>query len=145
MSILEKLQADLKTSLKSADRPRADLLRLVLSQIRNREIEKRGKGDANPLTDEELVDVLRKETKKRKESMELFEKGGREDLKAQEEGELKIILEYLPPVPTHEDIVAVVDALRKEGLSEFPMLMKEAMKKLQGADGGEVVRVIKGE
>ena len=96
MALKEKLQSDLKEALKSNNAEKRDTLRLVLSAISNREIENKGKGKERTLTDEEVMEVLGKEAKKRKESIEAYTKGGRADLVAKEEGELRIIKTYLP-------------------------------------------------
>lgn len=145
MGIIERIDADLKTALKSGDALRAGVFRFVRAQFHNREIEKRGKGAEGALTDEEAADVLRKEMKKRKEAIELFEKGGRADLKEKEEAELNVIAEYLPAQPTREELVALVEALKKEGISDFPALMREAKKRLPAADGGEIAKIARGQ
>lgn len=143
MALLEQLKEDIKTALKSGDRDRADILRLLNAQIQNRSIEKRGQGEGEVLTEEEVLEVFRKEVKKRKDAIELFGKGGRADLAEKEEKEVAVIQEYLPAAPTEEDVQVVVQQLRQEGLSGFPVLMKEAMKRLKGADGTLVSKVVK--
>ncbi len=143
MNLKEKISEAIKTALKSGNSEHAGFLRLLMSAFQSREIEKRGKGDVVPLTDEEIEDILRKEAKKRKEAVELFGKGGREDLKAQEEKELGLIEAYLPKAPTEEEVRAVIAALKSEGVTEFPIIMKEAMKRLKGVDGALVARLAK--
>lgn len=144
MSIREQLAHDLKTALKGGDRLRGEVLRFVSAQLQNRAIEKRGKGDSADLTDAEVLEVLKRDVKKRKESIALFEKGGRADLVTKETAELAFVTPYLPPAPSTEDIVKVVAELRAAGITEFPVLMKAALARLKGADGGEVAKVIKG-
>ncbi|MEK7608077.1 MAG: GatB/YqeY domain-containing protein [Patescibacteria group bacterium] len=144
MPILDKIGQDLKESMKGGNHERSGVLRFLLSQVHNREIEKRGKGDSSPLTDEEVLDVFKKEVKKRKESIELFNKGGRKDLSDKEVSELVHITPYLPAAVTREEIEKVVAELRAEGVTDFPALMKAALARLKNAEGGEVAKVIKG-
>ncbi len=130
--------------MKGGDREKSSLLRFILAQLHNREIEKKGRGEEPKLTDEETVDVLRREVKKRKEAMDLFGRGGREDLREKEEKEAKLIEEYLPAQMSGEQIAVVVDGLKKSGLGDFTSLMRETMKKLKGqADGKLVGEIVK--
>jgi len=146
MPALSKIQADLKESLKSKNAARAGVLRLLLSSLHNRVIEKRAESGTEELTDDEVQKVLASEAKKRKEAAELMRKGGREDLAAKEDGELKIINEYLPPELSREEITAIVRQLKGKGLADFNSLVKEAMKEIKGrADGKTVTEIIKEE
>lgn len=143
MELLERLTNDIKAALKSGDRERAEVLRFLNAQLQNRAIEKRSAGNGDTLTDDEVMEVMRKEVKRRKEAMELFQKGDRSDLAEKEEKELTVIQAYLPAAPTEEQITEVVQSMRQEGLSGFPVLMKEAMKRLKGADGALVAKIVK--
>lgn len=143
MNILEQFKEDIKTALKSGDRERADILRFLNAQLQNRAIEKRGQGEGDVLTEEDVLDVLRKEVKRRKDAIDLFTKGNRVDLAEKEEKEVAVIQGYLPAAPTEEEIRETVQQLRQEGLSGFPVLMKESMKRLRGADGAVVSKVVK--
>jgi hypothetical protein len=86
---------------------------MVNSTIKNADIEARGQGKP-PLTDEELLSLLQKMIKQRQESVELYQKGGRADLVAQEQGEIDIISGYLPAQMSETEIVNVIGALVKE-------------------------------
>ncbi len=143
MTLLEKITSDIKEALKAHDSERANTLRFLIAQTQNREIEKRSKGDANPLTDDEVIDVLRKEVKKRREAADLFRQGGNLDAAEKEEKELAIIQGYLPAAPSEDDIRKVIGELKAAGTTEFPALMKEAMARLKGAEGAQVVKIIK--
>ncbi len=143
MSLLEKIGEDIKAAQKGGQTQRLDALRFVSAQLHNREIEKRGQG-AGELTDEDVLQVLQKETKKRKEAIELFRRGGREDLAQKDEKDLKVIEEYLPPAVTREEIEAAVDAVISGGEKSFNLVMKAVMQRLGGrADGKEVSAVVK--
>lgn len=144
MPILEQFGQDLKEAMKGGNHEKSGVLRFLLAQIHNREIEKKGKGNVSALTDEEVLDVLKREVKKRKESIELFEKGGRKDLSDKEISELAHITPYLPASATREEIEKVVAELRAEGVTDFPALMKAALARLKNAEGGEVAKVVKG-
>lgn len=138
--LLERINGDIKEALKAHDGERANALRFLTAQVTNRQIEK---GKDNPLTDDEVADVLRKEAKKRREAADLFRQGGNPEAAAKEEQELKIIQDYLPAAPTEEDVRKVVAELKAGGAKEFPVLMKEAMARLKGAEGSTVAKIIK--
>jgi uncharacterized protein YqeY len=139
MSLLKKITEDLKTAMKSGDRARVDVLRFVLAGIQGAEKDKYAKAPGVALTDEEAVAVLQKEVKRRKEAIELFKKGNRADLVAKEEGDLKVISEYVPKELSEEEIEKVVDGLAAKGPSDFNSLMREAMKELKGRADGKIV------
>jgi hypothetical protein len=143
MARLEQIKEDIKTAMKAGDRERLEVLRFVNSQFQNLAIEKRTKGESDVLTDEDILESMRKEVKRRKDAIDLFKQGGRADLVEKEEAEVAIIQAYLPAAPTEEQIKVVVQQLRQEGLSGFPVLMKEAMKRLKGADGNMVSKAVK--
>ena len=103
----------LKDAMKAGDARRVSTLRLVNSALQNADIEARGQGKP-PLTDEELLSLLQKMIKQRQESVELYQKGGRADLVAQEQGEIDIISGYLPAQMSEAEIGTVIAALVKE-------------------------------
>jgi uncharacterized protein len=147
MSLKERISSDIKTALKNADSFRVGVLRLLASAFQNEAIAKRSKGEGDELADDELVAILKREAKKRKESIDIYSKANRPELAENEERELKIIREYLPPEPTKEDIRIVVKKIIDAGEKEFSFVMKSAMAELKGADGkavSEVVREILG-
>jgi uncharacterized protein YqeY len=103
----------LKDAMKAGDARRVSTLRLVNSSLKNADIEARGQGKP-PLTDEELLSLLQKMIKQRQESVELYQKGNRADLVAQEQGEIEIISGYLPAQMSEAEIGTVMAALVKE-------------------------------
>ena len=134
----------MKTALKGGEQERLQTLRFVLAQLQNREKEKQATGQAPHLTDEETMEVLQREAKKRRESAALFEKGGRPDLKEKEERELVIIQAYLPAMMSDEEVRKVIEQLVAAGNNEFSSLMRESMKQLKGkAEGGRVTQLVK--
>lgn len=137
MSLYERLADDLKTAQKAGDAVRVGVLRFALAQIKNREIERRGSGAA--IGDADIIDVLQKEAKRRREAISLFRKGGREDLATKEEAEMVHLAAYLPAQMSREEIDAVIAALRAKGTNDFNGLMRAAMQELKGKADGKIV------
>jgi len=103
----------LKDAMKAGDARRVSTLRLVNSTIKNADIEARGHGKP-ALSDEDLLSLMQKMIKQRQESVELYQKGNRPDLVAQEQGEIEVISSYLPKQMTDAEIADTVAALVKE-------------------------------
>jgi hypothetical protein len=144
MSLKEKIEIELKASLKKADHFRVGVLRLLLSSIHNEEIAKRGRQAESVLADEEVSAVLRREAKKRKEAIAIYAGTARKDLLEQEEKELGLIQEYLPPELSREAVEETVRKIVISGGKDFSSVMREAMKELRGrADGNLVSEVVR--
>ena len=144
MSLYETITSDLKTAMKAGDQVRVDTLRFVLSGINNFKKEKTVKDPAATVTDEEVVSLLQKEIKKRKESIEMFKQGNRADLVEKEESDLAIIAAYVPKELSRGEIEKLVDVAIAGGAKDFNTAMKETMKEVRGrADGKAVGEVIK--
>lgn len=146
MTLKQKLSEDLKDALKKKEEVRVSSLRMVLAAVANKEIEIRKKDIG--LSDEEVLEVLLSEVKKRKDSVVEFKKGGREDLVAREEEELAALKGYLPEEMPDEEIARVVkDGIREcgaGGMSDFGKVMKVIMPVLKGrADGDRVSAVVR--
>ena len=143
MELQKKISDDLKSALKSGDQLRLGVLRMINSALQNKKIEK---GRDAVLTDEEALQVLSKEAKKRKESIIAFENGGRPELAAGEKNELVIIEEYLPKQMSREDAVKEVERILAgiTDKSKFGLVMKEVMKELKGkVDAAIITEIIK--
>ena len=104
MSLKEQIQTELTAAMRSGDALRRDVLRMVTSSAYN--LEKR---QQKPLSDDELLGVLSREVKTRRESVEAFRKGGREDLATKEEAEIAIIQAFLPQALSEEELRSLVD------------------------------------
>lgn len=143
MEIKNKIQEDLKQALKAGDGFRTGVLRMMASAIQSLEIEKRGQGQE--VKEEDLMAVLMKEAKKRKEAAELYQEGGRPELADKESQELEVIKGYLPEAPSQEEIEKAIEEAVAEGKKEFGALMKEVMGKFKGrgVSGQEVGEAIK--
>jgi len=146
--LYQKIKEDLNEALKSGDTLRISVLRMVLSSLHNKEIEKKGKNQSPELTEEEIIEVLKREAKKRKEAIETYLKGNRNDLADKEKKELEIIIAYLPKQLSEEEIKKIVqEAIQKLGAQskkDFGKVMGFLMKELKGkADAGLVSQIVK--
>ncbi len=147
--LYEQINADLKTAMKAHEQSRVEVLRFVLSGLNNVKKEKEIKEPGATLTDEETISTLQKEVKRRRDSIELFKQGNRDDLVTKEEGDLAIIAAYLPKELTREEIEKIVDdaiatVSAATGAKDFNSVMKETMKAVKGrADGKAVGEIIK--
>jgi len=144
--LLQELNEELKTALKSGDAARVSTLRMLNAALKNRQIEK---GKDADLSDEDVVEVLRKEAKKRKESVEAFSKGGRQDLAEKEQAELVVIEFYLPKQMSREEVEKkvseIIETLRQaQSDIVFSNVMKAVMQELKGkADGKMISEIVK--
>jgi uncharacterized protein YqeY len=109
MAIVDQIKSDMTQALKSGDKERLSVLRLIISAINYAEIDKQKK-----LDDNDVIDVLSKEAKKHKESIEAFEKGNRQDLVDKEKAELVVISGYMPQQMSREEIIAIVQNVINE-------------------------------
>jgi len=142
MTLQEKLRADLKQAMKGRDSGRSSLIRLVLAGVKNAEIDK-----GAPLDDPGVIDVLSREVKWHRESIAEFSKGNRPDLVAKEEAELAMLLEYLPPQMSREEIVEaarkVIEQVGARGPGDKGKVMSQLMPQLKGkAEGREISNVV---
>jgi uncharacterized protein YqeY len=131
MSYLERIQTDLVTAMKSKDELRLSVLRMVKSALKLKEVDKMA-----PLTDMESMQILQTLVKQRKESVEQFTQGGRQDLADKEAKEIGIIEEYLPAAPSDSDMErAIAEAVQETGadsLKQMGAVVKAARAKLEG-------------
>ncbi len=142
-TLKSRLQADMKSSMKSGDRDRLGVIRLMLSAIKQVEVDERIE-----LDDTRIVATLDKMAKQRRESISQFESAGRDDLLAIEQDELKIIQEYLPAALSDAEIESLVDAsiasTGAAGMQDMGKLMGALKPQLQGrADMGKVSQLVK--
>ncbi len=138
----QKLTDDLKQALRDGDKVRRSVIRLVIAAIRNAEIARRA-----TLEDADILGIIAKEIRQRKESIEAFKQGQRQDLVAQEEAELAILEEYLPRQMTREEIIAearrVITEVGAQGLGDKGKVMPRLIAQLKGrADGREINAVV---
>ncbi len=101
--LLNRLSEALKTALKAREQRRVSTLRLILATLKDRDIQARGEGNSEGVSDEEILSLLQKMIKQRRESIEHYEAGGRLELAQQEQEEIAIIQEYLPKQMTEAE------------------------------------------
>ena len=144
MSLKQQLISDLTTSMKAQDAPRTSTLRMVKAAVMNREIEKGGE-----LDDEEMMKLLRSLVKQRRDSVEQYEKAGRQELADKEKTEIEVIEAYLPQAASPEEIEAAIAAAVAEtgaiSIKDMGKVMKAVQAALAGknADGRTVSEMVK--
>lgn len=138
MTLKEQLTQNMKTAMKEKDQIRLGTIRLLRSAIKNREIEL-----GQELGDEEVIKVISTAVKQRKESIEQFQKGGREELVQKEQAELAVLQSYLPQQMSEEEIIALVkeaiEAVSATSMKDMGKVMKYIMPKAQGRADGKVI------
>jgi uncharacterized protein YqeY len=135
--LVTRLQADLNASRKAQDKPATLLLGTVISDIKNRRIELQ-----KDLADSDVVEVLRKGIKRRRESVEMYEKGGREDLAAKERAEVTLLEKYLPPQAGEEELRSAVKAAIASGAVSIGAVMGSVVPRFKGRAEGSAINAI---
>ncbi|MBM4136568.1 MAG: GatB/YqeY domain-containing protein [Nitrospira sp.] len=143
MSLLQRLDDDFKVALKTSDSLRVSVLRMAKAAIKNKQIEKRGE-----LSEDDILSVLSMLLKQRRESIEQFSKGGREDLAEKERKELEILQSYLPQQLTLEELdKIIIETIRESsanGIKDIGKVMRLIMPRVKGiADGKSVNQRVK--
>ena len=144
VTIQDKIQGQMTDAMRAKDQLRLDVLRMMKSAVKLKEVEK-----MKALEENEVLAVLNTLVKQRKDSIEQFRKGGREELAQKEEAEIKVIEEYLPAAASEEDIQrAVAEAIQETGaasMKDMGKVMKATLARLAGksADGGRVSQLVK--
>lgn len=143
MSLLQTIDSDLATAMKEHEASRVSVLRMLKSSIKNEQIKL-----GHELSDEEIMAVLKREAKQRRDSIEQFEKADRDDLASTEKTELETIKSYLPEQLTDEELIKVVDEVISEtGASspaEMGVVIGAVIKQVGSrADGSAVARIVK--
>ena len=140
-ALLDKLQADLNAARKSGDKARTLLLGTIIADVRNREIELR-----RDLTDDDVIEVLRRGIKKRRESIEMYEQGKRADLAAKERAEVDLLAAYLPAAVSEDELRAAIRAAIAAGANNIGAVMGRVMPQFKGrAEGGTISAIAKEE
>ena len=142
--MLEKIQAELKNAMKQKDELRTSVLRMLLSDLKYAQIEKRA-----ALDDADSIQVVRRAIKKRKESIDLYEKGGRPDLVQKETAELKILEEFAPAeldeTTVRKKVEEVIAELQATDKKDMGRVMKEVLSRYKGQIDGKVAQKIVSE
>ncbi len=142
VGLRQKLLDDLKQAMRSGNKVRRSVIRLVMAAIGNAEIARQA-----ALDDTDVLGIIAKEVRQRRESIEAFRQGNRQDLVAQEEAELTILNEYLPRQMTREEIIVaarqVIEGIGAQGPGDKGRVMPKLIAQLKGsADGREINAVV---
>jgi len=142
VGLRQKLSDDLKQAMRGGDKVRRLVIRLVIAAIRNAEIARQA-----TLDDTDILGIVAKEVRQRRESIEAFKQGNRHDLVAKEEAELAILNEYLPRQMTREEIIVaarrVIEEVEAQGLGDKGKVMPKLIAQLKGkADGREINAIV---
>lgn len=141
MSLIEQLQSDMKLAQKSKDVLRLSTIRMIISSVSYAKIEK-----GRPLTDDEVLEVLSKAAKQRKETIEAALKGGRDEMAAREKEELEVIEAYLPEQLSPEEVEKIIrDTASEIGVTDIKMrgkLTGAVMQKLKARADGKLVNML---
>jgi uncharacterized protein YqeY len=142
MHVLEQLEQDLAAAMRERDQIRLQVLRLLKSALKNYQIEV-----GHELSPQEMMQVLQKEAKKRRDSIEAYEKAGRDDLVAEESAELKEIQHYLPAQLGDDEVRAIVrEVVAASPDAQMGQIIGQVLAKTNGqADGGLVSRIVREE
>ena len=142
MELLTRLGEDLKDAMRQQDVVRRTVLRSIRSDIHYEEI-----AQQKSLTDDAVMGVIAKQVKQRRESIQEFRKGNRQDLVTKEESELDVLLSYMPKQLEEEELItiakSVIEAVSAKGVQDKGLVMKSLMPEVKGkADGSLVNRVV---
>ena len=143
MTLIEELEDEVKDAMRAGDAARRDALRLILSSLKSAE-----KDLLRPLSEDEELQVLQRERKKRIEAAEAFRGGGREEQAAKEDAELAVLEEFMPEPLTEEELERIVDdAIAENGatsMRDMGRVMKDVMPQIAGrADGAAVSQMLR--
>ncbi len=144
MTLEQKIQQDLKEAMKSGDRFKVDTLRGLIAQIKDERIKLRPK----ELEEKDVLAVLQRAVKRRKEAISLYQQGNRQDLVDKEQKELEIIQQYLPEQMSKEEVLKLIEQaiaeVQAQSIKDMGKVMGSVMKKVQGrADGKEVQQLVR--
>ena len=135
--LLARVQNDLNSARKRQEKPVVLVLSTILAEAKNKNIELR-----RDLTDTDVLDVLRKGVKTRRESLEMYQKGGREDLAEQQRAEIEQIQKYLPAQMSEEEVRVAVRAAIEGGATSMGPLMGKLNAQLKGRAEGSIISKI---
>ena len=139
--MLARLQTDLNSARKAGDKAQTLLLGTIISDVKNREIELK-----RDLTDDDVTEVLRKGVKRRRESIEMYDKGGRADLAGIERAEVDALGKYLPAAVSDDEIRTAVQAAIAGGAANVGAVMGKVMAQFKGrAEGGTISTIVREE
>jgi len=142
--LMDRLQRDLNASLKARDGERVETIRFLIAGVGNLAGAKYGREWEKKMIDADVLDVVKKQIKTHRESIEAFAKGGRQELVEREKAQLSILEEFAPKELSDEELKKILEPIVASGESNFGLLMKQAMAAVKGqAEGGKVSAMLK--
>ena len=139
MSLFKKIQNDMYTAMKAGEKESTNTLRVTLAKLKDKQIEKR-----DNLTEEEVIKIIQTLVKQRKESIELYVQGGRNELADIEKNEIALLKKYLPQMISENDIKNIVETVINEvgatSMSDMGKIMPEVMKRGKGLIDGRIAQ-----
>jgi hypothetical protein len=140
MSLQKNIEQDLNQALKDKDQTKVSVLRMLKGAIQNQMIADK----KTELSDTEMISLIRKELKKRQDSIEAFTNAGRQELADNEKAEAQILEFYMPAMMSEDEVIKIVDQVINSGIDNFGQVMKEVMTKTaRQADGQLVQKLVK--
>ena len=136
MSLEKNLEQDYKEAFKGKKEIEVATLRMLRSALKNLAIDKR----VPSLEDDDVLSVIKKELKKRQDSLESFRSAGREDLAAREEAEILVLQKYMPAMISEEELDKIIDGVIAQGQNNFGLVMKEIMAQTKGRSDGKIIQ-----
>jgi uncharacterized protein YqeY len=143
MSLKETIEQQMKDALKSKDTFKLNVLRFILSHIKNKEIDLR-----RPVTDDDVIKIIQTLVKQRKESLSFSQQANRQDLIEKEQEELKILESFLPSQLSEEEVEKIIDEVIEKvkpvGMKDMGKVMKEVMSRISGRfDGSKINEMVR--
>ena len=139
MSLFKKIQNDMYAAMKAGEKESTNTLRITLAKLKDKQIEKR-----DDITEEEVIKIIQTLVKQRKESIELYIKGGRNELADIEKNEIALLKKYLPQMISENDIKNIVETVINEvgatSMSDMGKIMPEVMKRGKGLIDGRIAQ-----
>ncbi|MBL0388358.1 GatB/YqeY domain-containing protein [Tumebacillus sp. ITR2] len=141
MSLTERLTNDMKQAMKDKDKVRLSVIRMIRTAMKNLEI-----NEQRELSDEDVINVMNRELKQRRDSLQAFEAGGRQDLVEEATAEIQVLMDYLPQQLTEDEIRAIVQetiaATGAASKADMGKLMGALMPKVKGRADGKLVNQV---
>jgi uncharacterized protein YqeY len=141
--LFNKLQEEMKAAMKSGDKDKLSTIRMLISEIKKVQIDSK-----KELSDEEIISILQKYIKQRKEAYTQYEQAGRKDLAEKELKEIEIVQQFLPPPLSEEELIKIVEEIIQEvgasSIKEMGKVVKTVMDKVKGrAEGSLISKIVK--
>ncbi|KEO83801.1 GatB/YqeY domain-containing protein [Tumebacillus flagellatus] len=141
MSLTERLTNDMKQAMKDKDKVRLSVIRMIRTAMKNQEIDSQ-----KPLSDEDIITIMNRELKQRRDSLQAFEAGGRQDLVEDTQAEIAVLIEYLPEQLSEDEIRTIVKEVVAStgatGKADMGKVMAALMPKVKGRADGKLVNQV---